>query len=217
MAVTGEHEPLAPVVTRIVLFSAIIAFFTYIMASGNKGTSLPIPTIIVAVLVLFYSTLTQRTSFGRHVYAVGGNKAAAALTGISVPRVYFLTMFNMSILAAIAGLLMAGRGTAAGPNDGNAWELDAIASVFIGGAAVTGGIGTVGATIIGALVMASINSGLSLMGVGADKVQVIKGLVLLAAVALDVFNRRQGKTSITGMLFKKKTPEVEGAPAAKTA
>ncbi|MDR0504292.1 MAG: sugar ABC transporter permease [Bifidobacteriaceae bacterium] len=202
--VLGEMST-TPCLVRIAVLAVVVGGFTYLMAAGNPGTSLPIPTIIVGLLVVFYSTLTQRTAYGRHVYAIGGNRAAAALSGISVPKTYFLTMMNMSILAAVAGLLFVGRATAAGPNDGNMWELDAIASVFIGGAAVTGGIGTVGGTMVGALVMASINSGMMLLGWRTDQTQIVKGLVLLAAVALDVFNKRQGRASIIGQLTKSKT------------
>jgi putative multiple sugar transport system permease protein len=202
--VTGESQPLLPAVLQLVLVGLLIGYLTWLLASGREGTSIPIPIIIVGALVIFYAILTQRTPFGRHVYAVGGNKAAAALSGVNVSRTYFLVMLNMSILAALAGILAAGRSTAAGPNDGNMWELDAIASVFIGGAAVTGGIGTVGATVVGALVMASINSGLMLMGVAQDRTQIIKGLVLLAAVALDVYNKRSGRDSITGRLLERK-------------
>ena len=115
---------------------------------------------------------------------------AAELSGVNVRRTYFLTMLNMSVLAAVAGILFVGRSTAAGPADGTSWEMDAIASVFIGGAAVSGGVGTVIATMVGGLVMAVLNNGLMLMGVGADKTQVIKGFVLLAAVAFDVYNKK---------------------------
>mgnify|MGYP000976069517 FL=1 len=119
-------------------------------------------------------------------------------------------MMNMSFLAAVAGILFIGRTGAAGPSDGTMWELDAIASVFIGGAAVSGGIGTVVGSMIGGLVMAVLNSGLMLMGVGADQTQVIKGLVLLAAVAIDVANKRQGGSSI----FKRKPAAAKPAVAA---
>jgi len=170
-------------------------------------------------LVIIYHIITQRTRFGRHIYAVGGNKSAAALSGVNVQKTYFLTMLNMSLLAALAGIMFVGRSTAAGPSDGTGWELDAIASVFIGGAAVSGGVGTVLATMVGGLVMAVLNSGLMLMGVGADRTQVIKGLVLLAAVAFDVFNKQQGHQSIIGRLFpaterdsKENSPK-EGNPA----
>ena len=153
---------------------------------------------------------------------MGGNKSAAALSGVNVQRTYFLTMLNMSVLAALAGIMFVGRATAAGPSDGTGWEMDAIASVFIGGAAVSGGVGTVLNTMIGGLVMAVLNSGLMLMGVGADRTQVIKGFVLLVAVAFDVFNKQQGRPSILGRLFppresghREEAPE-EAAPREQT-
>ncbi len=188
--VTGIKEEFWPVAVRIGLVTAVIGFMTWIFGSGRPGTSFPIPGLILVMLIILYHLITERTSFGRHVYAVGGNKSAAELSGVNVKRTYFLTMLNMSILAAVAGILFVGRSTAAGPADGTSWEMDAIASVFIGGAAVSGGVGTVIATMVGGLVMAVLNNGLMLMGVGADKTQVIKGFVLLAAVAFDVYNKK---------------------------
>ncbi|MDC7279839.1 sugar ABC transporter permease [Butyrivibrio fibrisolvens] len=198
----GE-TPLWAVVTRIALMTVLIGYFTYLFGSGRVGTSFPVPGLILLLLTIIYHIITQRTKFGRHVYAVGGNKAAAALSGVNVKRTYFLTMMNMSFLAAVAGILFVGRSTAAGPADGTSWEMDAIASVFIGGAAVSGGVGTILATIVGGMVMAVLNNGLMLMGVGADKTQVIKGFVLLAAVAFDVYNKKNGKSSIIGRIFSK--------------
>ncbi len=198
---TGQAEALWPVVVRIVLVGMIIGYLTWIFGTGRPGTSFPVPGLILVILVLIYHTITQRTRFGRHIYAVGGNKSAAALSGVNVKKTYFLTMLNMSMLAALAGIMFVGRSTAAGPSDGTGWELDAIASVFIGGAAVSGGVGTVFNTMVGGLVMAVLNSGLMLMGVGADRTQVIKGLVLLAAVAFDVHNKQQGRRSIIAHLF----------------
>ena len=200
---TGVKDPVWAVVVRIILMTAIIGYFTWLFGSGRVGTSFPVPGLILLILTIIYHIITQRTKFGRHVYAVGGNKAAAALSGVNVKRTYFLTMMNMSFLAAVAGILFVGRATAAGPADGTSWEMDAIASVFIGGAAVSGGVGTILATIVGGLVMAVLNNGLMLMGVGADKTQVIKGFVLLAAVAFDVYNKKSGKSSILGRLFTK--------------
>ena len=133
---------------------------------------------------------------------MGGNRHAAELSGVQSKKVNFLVMLNMSVLAGLAGMIFVGRSTASGPFDGVGWELDAIAAVFIGGAAVTGGVGTVIGSIVGGLVMAVLNNGLQLLGVGADLTQIIKGLVLLAAVAFDVYNKSQGKRSITGMLMK---------------
>jgi putative multiple sugar transport system permease protein len=205
-----EPQPLWPVVVRIILIALVIGYVTWLFGSGRPGTSFPIPGLILLALVLIYHTITQRTTFGRHIYAVGGNKSAAALSGVNTKRVMFIVMANMSFLAAVAGIMFVGRATAAGPADGTAWELDAIAAVFIGGAAVSGGVGTVTASMIGGLVMAVLNSGLSLMGVGADRTAVIKGLVLLAAVAFDVYSKEQGRrSSFLGRLFPSKKPAAE--------
>ncbi len=188
--VTGKKEAFWPFAVRIAIVAAVIGYATWLFGSGRPGTSFPIPGLILVILIILYYLITERTSFGRHVYAVGGNKSAAELSGVNVKRTYFLTMLNMSVLAAVAGILFVGRSTAAGPADGTSWDMDAIASVFIGGAAVSGGVGTVIATMVGGLVMAVLNNGLMLMGVGADKTQVIKGFVLLAAVAFDVYNKK---------------------------
>ena len=188
--VTGKKEAFWPFAVRIAIVAAVIGYATWLFGSGRPGTSFPIPGLILVILIILYYLITERTSFGRHVYAVGGNKSAAELSGVNVKRTYFLTMLNMSVLAAVAGILFVGRSTAAGPADGTSWEMDAIASVFIGGAAVSGGVGTVIATMVGGLVMAVLNNGLMLMGVGADKTQVIMGFVLLAAVASDVYNKK---------------------------
>lgn len=149
------------------------------------------------ILVIIYHTITQKTRFGRHIYAVGGNKNAAALSGVNVQKTYFLTMLNMSFLAALAGIMFVGRSNAAGPSDGTSWEMDAIASVYIGGAAVSGGVGTIMATMVGGMMMAVLNS----------------GLVLMAAVAFDVYNKRPGHVSITKRLFHRENKE--GSPAGK--
>ena len=202
--ITGEKDPIWVPIIRIAVIGSIIGYFTYLFGSGRPGTSFPVPGLILLVLIVIYHTITQRTTFGRHVYAVGGNKNAAALSGVNVKKVYFLTMMNMSMLATIAGILFVGRSTSAGPADGTSWEMDAIASVFIGGAAVSGGVGTILATMVGGLVMAVLNNGLMLMGVGADKTQVIKGFVLLAAVAFDVYSKKNGRDSIIGRIFGKK-------------
>ncbi|MFD6094629.1 sugar ABC transporter permease [Oerskovia sp. NPDC060338] len=210
LAMMDEGVPWWTVIVRIVLVGAVIAYVTWLFGSGRPGTSFPVPGLILVALVIIYHVLTERTKFGRSIYAVGGNKAAAALSGINTARTYFLVMMNMSFLAALAGILFVGRATSAGPSDGTMWELDAIAAVFIGGAAVSGGIGTVIGSVVGGLVMAVLNSGLMLMGVGADRTQVIKGLVLLVAVAFDVYNKQQGRPSISGALFGRKPPAVVG-------
>ena len=198
----ADVAPLWVDVVKLVAIGAVIAYLTYMFATGRRGTSFPISGLILVALVIIYSFVSQRTIVGRHVYAVGGNKHAAELSGVRTKRVNFLVMMNMSILAALAGMIFVARSTASGPFDGVGWELDAIAAVFIGGAAVSGGVGTVTGSIIGGLVMAVLNNGLQLMGIGADATQMIKGLVLLAAVAFDVYNKSQGKPSILGLVTK---------------
>ncbi|MDO5672463.1 MAG: sugar ABC transporter permease [Actinomycetaceae bacterium] len=191
---------------------AIVGAGAWVFATGRPGTSFPIPGIIVILLFFFYHFLSTKTPLGRGVYAVGGNRVAAGLTGISVKKINFFVMFNSSILAAIAAIVFVGRSTSSTPMDGVSWELDAIASVFIGGASVWGGIGTVGGTIIGALVMAFLNNGMFLMGMGSDVTQMIKGLVLLLAVAFDVISKMQGRPSIIGTFLQaRKRLGVDGA------
>ncbi|MEO8827367.1 multiple monosaccharide ABC transporter permease [Lapillicoccus sp.] len=185
---------------RLALICVVIMVVMGLFASGRKG--FPYSGLILVALVLIYGFISKRTITGRHIYAVGGNRLAAELSGVKSRRINFLVMMNMSILAALAGMMFVARSGASGPFDGTGWELDAIAAVFIGGAAVTGGVGTVVGSIVGGLVMAVLNNGLQLKGIGADATQIIKGLVLLAAVAFDVYNKMQGKPSITGLLFR---------------
>lgn len=200
---------------RLGLISVAILAVALLMASGRPGTSLPISALILGGLVLLYGFISTRTIIGRHVYAVGGNRHAAELSGVRSKRVNFLVMMNMAILASLAGMMFVARSNASGPFDGVGWELDAIAAVFIGGAAVTGGVGTVVGAVIGGLVMAVLNNGLQLLGIGADMTQVIKGLVLLAAVAFDVYNKSQGRRSITGLLLRNATGR-SNPPTAET-
>ncbi|WP_084766972.1 multiple monosaccharide ABC transporter permease [Leucobacter komagatae] len=198
----AEIAPLWVSVTKVVLLTAVLLGAGWLFATGRTGTSFPISGLILVALVIIYSFITNRTVAGRHVYAVGGNRQAARLSGVKDRRVDFFVMMNMSVLAAVAGMIYVARATASGPQDGNGWELDAIASVFIGGAAVSGGIGTVIGSIIGGLVMAFLNNGLQLLGVGADLVSMIKGLVLLLAVGIDVLNKSQGRPSVIGFLTR---------------
>ena len=193
--------PLWGSIVRVVTFSIVTLIVTYEFAAGPVGTSVPIVALILGVLVLLYGFLTKNTILGRQIYAVGGNANAAVLSGVSARRVNFFVMFNMSVLAAVAGMTFIAYSNASGPNDGIGWELDAIAAVFVGGAAVSGGIGTVNASIIGGLVMAFLTNGLSLIGVGSQQTQIIRGLVLLIAVGFDVYNKSQGRSSFTGRLL----------------
>ncbi|AUZ33952.1 sugar ABC transporter permease [Arthrobacter sp. PGP41] len=189
-------------VLRLVLICGAILYATYLFATGRPGTSFPVPGLILAVMVLIYGFISSKTVVGRHVYAVGGNRHAAELSGVKSKKINFLVMMNMSIIAGLAGMIFVARSTSAGPSDGTGWELDAIAAVFIGGAAVTGGVGTVIGSIVGGLVMAVLNNGLQLLSVGADWQSMIKGLVLLVAVAIDVYNKSQGRASIIGLMMK---------------
>ncbi|HEY0188111.1 MAG TPA: multiple monosaccharide ABC transporter permease [Cellulomonas sp.] len=209
----GLAAPVWVSVVRVGALAVVIGYVTWLFGSGRVGTSFPFSGVILAALVLLYGFVSTRTVTGRHVYAVGGNKIAAALSGVNIRRTNFFVMMNMSMLAALAGIVFVGRSTASGPSDGTSWELDAIAAVFIGGAAVSGGVGTVVGSLIGGLVMAVLNNGLQLMGVGSDSTQMIKGLVLLAAVAFDVYNKVQGRPSIIGLLLRgRRKSEIPGGP-----
>ena len=165
---------------------AVLNIFFYALAV-YKG----IPNVLVLLLVLigFYTFLTTKTTIGRHIYALGGNEKAARLSGIKTKKVIFLVFVNMGVLAALSGLVFAARLNSATPNAGSNFELDAIAACFIGGASTAGGIGTIMGAIIGGLVMGVMNNGMSLIGVGIDWQQTIKGLVLLIAVAFDVYSK----------------------------
>jgi putative multiple sugar transport system permease protein len=166
----------------------VINAFTLTVAS-YRGVSLIM--IILIILIAIYTVITNRTTFGRHIYAMGGNAKAATLSGIDTKKVLFIVYANMGLLAAFAGIVIAGRLNAATPKAGVSFELDAIASCFIGGASTTGGIGTVFGTIIGALIMGVLNNGMSIMGVSVDWQQTIKGMVLLFAVAFDFYTKRR--------------------------
>ncbi|MGI5522327.1 multiple monosaccharide ABC transporter permease [Micromonospora sp. CA-259024] len=212
-AMDADPAPMWISILRMAIMVGVIAFAALRFASGRVGTSFPISGIILLVLVIAYSFYTRNTAGGRHIYAVGGNSRAAELSGVKLKRVNFFVMMNMSVLAALAGMIFVARSAASGPQDGNGWELDAIAAVFIGGAAVSGGIGTISGSIVGGLVMAVLNNGLQLMGVGTDRVQIIKGLVLLLAVAIDVYNKSQGRFSIIGSLMRPFRREDSTPPA----
>jgi putative multiple sugar transport system permease protein len=154
--------------------------------------NIPWVLVLLAALVLFYSLLTTRAVFGRRIYAIGGNLQAATLSGVKVKSVVFWIFVNMGVLSALAGVIFAGRLNQAGPTAGTSFELDAIAAAFIGGAAVQGGVGKVVGAITGGLIMAVINNGMSLIGAPSEQVMLVKGLVLLAAVAYDIWTKRRG-------------------------
>ncbi|MFI2754465.1 multiple monosaccharide ABC transporter permease [Cellulomonas sp. P22] len=204
-------ESLPLFVLRLVAVAAVVMAFAYQLA---RSRGLPVVLIILGVLIMVYSVVTTRTVFGRHVYAIGGNLSAAQLSGVKVKRVNFWIMTNMGFMASVAGVVYSSRSNGAQPAAGQMFELDAIAAGFIGGAAVTGGVGTVVGAMIGGLVMAVMTNGMQLMGIDQSIQQMIKGLVLLLAVAFDVYNKRRATTASDDRTVKA-TPKVastEGEP-----
>ena len=176
-------------VVRQVVFASAIAVMTALLAYSAGGT--PIVLVIVGLVILIYSFVMNKTVFGRHIYAVGGNLKAARLSGVDVRRVDFLVFVNMGFLSALAAIVTTSRAGAAVSTAGNLYEMDAIAAAYIGGAAVSGGIGRVSGAIVGALIMGVLNMGLSIMAVDSAWQQAIKGLVLLLAVAVDIVGKRR--------------------------
>ncbi|MEU3750830.1 MULTISPECIES: multiple monosaccharide ABC transporter permease [Streptomyces] len=173
---------------KLAALTASVLIFTLLLAS-YKGA--PVVLLILAVLLVGFGYLMRNAVIGRHVYAIGGNLPAAKLSGVRDRKVTFLVFLNMGMLAALAGLVFAARFNAASPKAGLNFELEAIAAAFIGGASMSGGVGTVLGAIIGGLVLGVLNNGMNLVGIGTDWQQVIKGLVLLAAVGFDVWNKRR--------------------------
>jgi putative multiple sugar transport system permease protein len=186
-------EPFAAFAAKLAVSSALIAYLTYLLAKSTNGT--PIVLIIVGALVIFYTFVMQNTVFGRHIYAMGGNLPAAMLSGVKTKRVNFMIFVNIGLLAGVAAVVTTARAGAAVAAAGQNYELDAIAAAFIGGTAVTGGIGKVSGAIIGALIMGVLNMGLSIKNVDPSWQQAIKGLVLIAAVAFDFVNKRRASSS----------------------
>ena len=175
-------------VAKCVAMTAAVVAFTMTLASFH---GVPVVMLIMCGLLIGLGYVMRNAVVGRHVYALGGNKAAAMLSGVKDKRVTFLVFVNMGVLAALAGCVYAARLNAGTPQAGLNFELEAIAASFIGGASMSGGVGTVMGAVIGGLVLGVLNNGMSLVGIGTDYQQVIKGLVLLAAVGFDVWNKRK--------------------------
>jgi putative multiple sugar transport system permease protein len=199
-----ENEPMAWFATKTTFIALLMLIITFLLAS-YRGT--PIVLIVLAVLVIAYTALMNNSVFGRHTYAIGGNLHAAELSGVKTKAVTFRLFVNMGVLAALAGLVFTARLNSAQPAGGTGFELDSIAAAFIGGAAVQGGIGTVAGAMIGGLIMGVLNNGMSILGLGTDYQQLIKGLVLLLAVGFDIFNKNRsgGGGSTIGKRFKFRT------------
>lgn len=183
-----EVESMNAFILKAIFTAIVILGVTYIFAS-YKGY--PVILIILAVIVAVYGFLTNKTVAGRQIYATGGNKKSAELSGIKTKKITFLVFVNMGAMAALAGLILAARLNAATPQAGTSMELDAMAAVYFGGASTSGGIGTVMGAIVGGLVMGVLNNGMSILGIGVDWQQAIKGLILLLAVVLDIYNKKK--------------------------
>lgn len=185
-------EAMGLFIAKIAMIAVGIGVLTVILSFSAGGT--PIVLVIVGVLVVLYSFLMGRTVFGRHIYAIGGNRSAAALSGVNTRKVDFWIFVNIGLLAGVAAIVTTARAGAAIAAAGNNFELDAIAACFIGGAAVTGGIGRISGAIVGALIMGVLNMGLSILSVDPSWQMAIKGMVLLLAVAFDLINKRRAGT-----------------------
>jgi putative multiple sugar transport system permease protein len=183
-----EEEPAVFFYAKNLLILAGMLFLTW-QLSTYKG--LPNVLVVMSALIALYVFVTTRTTIGRRVYALGGNEKATKLSGINTERLTFYTFVNMGVLAALAGLVFTARLNTASPKAGVGFELDVIAACFIGGASASGGVGKVVGAVIGAFVMGVMNNGMSILGIGIDWQQVIKGLVLLAAVCFDVYNKNK--------------------------
>lgn len=169
----------------------ILAIAWFFFMSLGRYNGIPIQLVIMAVLVGIYHFIASKTVAGRQVYALGGNAKAARLSGINTRKVFFWVYANMGLLAGIAGVVLTARNASATPKAGDGFELDAIGSCYIGGAAAAGGVGTIIGAVVGALVMGVLNNGMSLIGWSTDIQKVVKGLVLLGAVTLDIVTKKK--------------------------
>lgn len=183
-----EVEPLyAFLFQHVLALAAIIA--SCVLLGENKG--IPVILILIAVVVIVYAFIANKTVVGRRIYALGGNEKAAKLSGVNTNRLLFLSYVNMGLLAAVAALVCVARFNSASPMAGTGYELDAIGACFIGGASAYGGVGTVGGAVIGAIFMGVLNNGMSILGIDANWQKAVKGLVLLAAVVTDVMSKKR--------------------------
>lgn len=181
-------EPKMLFILRNVIIAGALLFISYKLSTFR---GLPNVLVTMVVLTVIYAFVTENTVMGRRVYALGGNEKASKLSGIKTERMTFFAFVNMGVLAALAGLIFAARLNTATPKAGLSVELDVIAAVFIGGASMSGGSGKIIGAVVGAFIMGVMNNGMSILGIGIDYQQVIKGLVLLAAVFFDVYNKRE--------------------------
>lgn len=184
-------QPVEPRVWYYVKNVALSVMVAYVGFQLSQANGIPFTLLLLIFLIVVYSVVMNKTTFGRHIYAIGGNLNAAMLSGINVRRVNFWLFVNMGALAALSGILIAARMNSAVPKAGDGFELDAISSVFIGGAAVQGGVGTVTGSMVGGMIQGVLANGMNLNSVGIDAQMTIKGLVLLLAVAFDVWSKNR--------------------------
>ena len=185
-----QLEPLPSHIAKTAVISLVIMLLAYTLA---KHEGIPTILILLVLVVMVYSYVTNKTVPGRYLYAVGGNEKAANLSGVNTNKVLFFSYVNMAFLSALAALVCVARFNSAAPTAGQSYEMDAIGSCFIGGASAYGGIGKVSGVVIGAIFMGILNNGMSMMGIDTDVQKVVKGLVLLAAVAFDVISKKRRK------------------------
>lgn len=180
-------NPVWQMIAKNVIIIGIIWFFFFKIASYN---GIPVVLVLMGILVLFYHFITTNTVAGRQIYALGGNAKAARLSGINTDKVFFWVYTNMGILAGVAGIVLSARNASATPKAGDGFEMDAIASCYIGGAATAGGVGTIIGAVVGAFIMGILNNGMSLIGWSTDIQKIVKGAVLLGAVTVDLVSKR---------------------------
>lgn len=188
-----NNLPMAPLwqtLVKDIVLIGVLCFFFYKLSCYN---GIPVVLILMVALVAIYHFITTKTVAGRQIYAMGGNAKAARLSGINTKQVFFWVYTNMGLLAAVAGIVLSARNQSATPKAGDGFEMDAIASCYIGGAATSGGVGTIIGAVIGAFIMGILNNGMSLAGYDTNVQKVVKGLVLLGAVTFDLLSKRKKK------------------------
>ena len=185
-----DTGPMSGTLVKVVVIGALIIWLFYKLANF-RGISAAL--IWIALILSIYSYITNKTTIGRYLYAVGGNEKATRLSGVNTKRVYFFAYANMGLLAGLAGILTIARAASAQPTYGQGYEMDAIAACFIGGASAYGGVGSVVGMVVGATLMGVINQGMSIMGINANYQSVVKGLVLLIAIIFDVMSKKEKK------------------------
>jgi len=181
-------NPAWQLIVKNAVIIAIVWFFFYKLA---RYSGIPFVLVLMVALVGLYHFITTKTVAGRQIYALGGNAKAAKLSGINTEKVFFWVYTNMGILCAVAGIVLSARNASATPKAGDQFEMDAIASCYIGGAATSGGIGTIIGAVVGAFIMGILNNGMSLYGFSTDLQKIVKGAVLLGAVTIDLVSKRK--------------------------